>query len=41
MTNEEKKTNIGNIVLGTVILVGCGVALAVGGQAIVKKLRHK
>ena len=40
MTNE-KNDNAKNVALGTVILVGLGIAITVGGMAIVKKIRKK
>lgn len=40
MTNE-KTNHAENVALGTVILVGLGIAITVGGMAIVKKIRKK
>ena len=40
MTNE-KTNNVSNVAIGTAILIGCGIAIAVGGMAIVKKIRNK
>lgn len=40
MTNE-KSNYAENVALGTVILVGLGIAITVGGMAIVKKIRKK